>query len=84
MKARQVFGVLVRTFGLTLTLYGLYDGFYTVMRLIGIPTPYQVAPLTTAVVGCVFLLVGVMLTRWAEWVVRFAYGSEPAPALDSN
>ncbi len=75
MSGRNLFGVIVRTFGLFLILYGIYTVFYELVHFIGMPIQIHVPPRTALSFAGLYLVVGVVLIR-AEWVVRFAYGPE--------
>jgi hypothetical protein len=73
MKPRDAFGVVVRVFGLSVILYGIYGGPY----LLGVGRWANPAEFIFSVF---FLVLGLALTLGAEWVVRLAYGRDQ----DSN
>jgi hypothetical protein len=69
---RQIFGVIVRTFGLILVLWGIYCVSY-----IAVSSGFQLpasdySTMTLAVYGVLYLGAGVAMLK-GEWIVRFAY-----------
>jgi hypothetical protein len=77
LTARDLFGVIVRTFGLVMVLWGLYTLTYLVnVQAVNAPTRGQ--PVGSFLITSAFwLVVGFALLR-GEWLVRFAYGSRAA------
>ena len=74
---RQSFGVVVRTLGLLIALYGIYcQGFSAVETTMTLAARYN--PKAHAASGLAFLAFGILLLR-GEWIVRFAYGREGNP-----
>lgn len=73
LTARSLFGVVVRTIGLIMILWGLYTLTYLInVRAVNAPTAGQ--PVGSFLITAVFgLVVGLALLR-GEWLVRFAYG----------
>jgi hypothetical protein len=78
--ARDAFGVIVRTIGLALVLWGLYGCLAFLLTRV---TPSVILPtflgnyptVMHAAMAIVFIIAGVALLR-GEWLVRFAYGPE--------
>jgi hypothetical protein len=68
MKPRDAFGVVVRVFGLSLMVYGIYGGPY----LLGVGRSAIPAEF---IFSAFFLVLGLALILVAERVVRLAYGS---------
>jgi len=68
MSAPDVFGLVVRSIGLLMCLFGLW-------QIVGIRSPdksYQRADYVTALI--LFLIVGLALLAGADHIVRFSYG----------
>jgi hypothetical protein len=72
MTETQSFGVFVRSFGLILFIYGIYAGIYLLMNLSGIKMHYSV-PNSGAILSALWIVIGVVLMRNADPIVRFAY-----------
>lgn len=73
MTASEVFGVVVRTFGLILLLWAAYTAVYFVSVVVTeAPTNGQ-PPGSFLITGAYLLVAGVALLR-ADWLVRLAYG----------
>jgi hypothetical protein len=78
MKARNVFGLIVRTVGVFIILLGLwhlaaaiFETYLSSSRIVGYFFPYD--PLMSFLLGVPSLLVGVALLRFARQIVRFSY-----------
>ena len=71
---RQAFGVIVRTVGLLIPLYGIYTAFYGFSELAASLTGHY-TPHVYFIFGALYLVVGAALIR-GEWLVRFAYGRQ--------
>ena len=69
---RELFGVVVRTAGLILSLWGVYTFFYATAAVILRFNPSYANP-TTVLFGVGYLLAGLALLK-GEWVLNFAYG----------
>ena len=76
MQPRQLFGVIVRVGGLVLLIFAMADMVHAVAHLahLSIRSKYSAAGDLTA--ACFYFVVGILLIRGAEWIVRFAYGRE--------
>ena len=73
LTARDLFGVIVRTSGLIMTLWSLYTLTYLVnVKALNAPTGGQ--PVGSFVIIAAFWLVGGLLLLRGEWLVRFSYG----------
>jgi hypothetical protein len=73
--ARQVFGVIVRSTGLVLALYGLYLLLAAVTSKLGMATDLTLPEENYFVYGVFWMLVGASLIK-GGWLVRLAYGRE--------
>lgn len=76
MKPREVFGIIVRTIGLMLLLYGVYSVWS--LLFVATPTPVPIPNrLGLFILGALsivpYFVVGFILTRKAEWIVNFCY-----------
>lgn len=75
LTARDLFGVVVRTFGLVMMLWGLYTLTYLInVRAVNAPTAGQ--PEGSFLITAAFCLLGGVALLRGEWLVRFAYGRE--------
>jgi hypothetical protein len=72
----RVFGIIVRTIGLIVGLYGLYCLWYMLMRSFGMSTRANLPPTSAFMFGVFYLVLGVVILRKADWVVRFAYDQD--------
>jgi hypothetical protein len=73
IAGRDVFGVIVRTVGLLLTLWGVYVAVYLgVVQAFNAPTADQPKE-SLAAFAVLWIVLGIALVR-GEWLVRFAYG----------
>ena len=70
---RHVFGVIVRTVGLLLAVYGLYFLLIAVTGKIGLAYEGSVGPETYFVYAVFWIAVGAALLK-CGWLLRFAYG----------
>lgn len=69
---RELFGVVVRTVGLILCLWGVYSFFYATAAVLLRFNPGYANP-TTVLFGVAYLLAGLALLK-GDWIVNFAYG----------
>jgi hypothetical protein len=80
MKPAEIFGIVVRVFGLSLLFYALWYLVYGVSSIVGAVAgcaeSYQAAYFIS---GFFFLIVAVYLLRGAPQIVRFAYPPERKP-----
>jgi hypothetical protein len=73
MKARDIFGLVIRLVGLALLLYGLWYLTYAIADALGMhqETPGEMAAYFT--VGIPSALIGVFFLRCARHIVHFSY-----------
>lgn len=77
LTARDLFGVIVRTFGLMMVLWGLYTLTYLVnVQAVNAPTRGQ--PVGSFLISAAFWLVGGLVLLRGNWVVGFSYGRRAA------
>ena len=74
MRPRQLLGVIVRAGGLVLLFISANDLFHMVARPFGYPSKFPFA--VELVAAFYYFGTGYVLTRYAESIVRFAYGPE--------
>ena len=91
MTERNIFGAVVRITGFFLILYALYELQAEISGIIGVRAAGGTLDLgifTGAGSYCLFMAVhgilGIVLFRWGDLVVRFAYGSKINPGRCSN
>ena len=77
---RETFGIVVRVFGFLATFYGLYRACHAIARLIGLQTISNISGRSAAALAIFFLVIGLLVLRRADWIVRFSYGSSHNPA----
>lgn len=76
VTARDLFGVIVRVFGLLITVWGLYTVMYAgLMQMATLPSGGTSVG-DFLVFGGLLTGAGISLVR-GEWLVRFAYGRPP-------
>ena len=73
MKARDVFGIIIRVGGLTVTVLGLWYLVYAFAELFGLPeqTPGEMRAYFAG--GGPYTAVGLLVLRYARQIVRFSY-----------
>ena len=76
MKPRDVFGIIVRTAGLSLTIYALWYLAYGIAMMAGLPEEDQGNRPGYFVTGFLFLLMGLYFLRGAPGIFGFAYPAE--------
>ena len=80
MREKQSFGVFVRSFGLVVLVYGVYGIVHTGIELSGMKMRYPEPMPASILLSVQWLVIGIVLIRAADSIVRFAY---PTP-LNSN
>jgi hypothetical protein len=76
LKDRDLFGVIVRTFGLGMTIWGGYTATWLAHASVAKTSLGTHPPADYLIYAAFLLIVGVALLK-GEWVVRFAYGRPP-------
>jgi len=73
MKARDIFGIVIRTIGVAILLFGFWYLAFAVAQVGGMPqeTPGEMAAYFTS--GIPAVLIGVLFLRCARQIVRFSY-----------
>jgi hypothetical protein len=87
MDGRQLFGVIVRSVGLLITIWGLYSVLLAVVGLMLGGLPAHLFGVLRIVLPLVYVLVGLVIMTRADGVVVFAYGtggSKPSTGPKSN
>ena len=76
MEPRELFGVIVRTFGLSMAIYGLWYLVYGIAQAASMSEPtYPTGDFVIS--GALFTLVGGFLLLGGGVVVRIAYRNPP-------
>ena len=75
MVPQQSFGVTIRTVGLIILVYGLYDSLHTAIELAGGQTRIHEPYVAGIIFSLFWLTVGVVLLFAADAIARLAYGS---------
>ena len=76
MKPAQVFGIIVRLFGLSFFIYSLWYLVYGVATLLGLPEQHSGARVYCFINGVTFLVLSLYLLRGAPHILRFCYPDE--------
>jgi hypothetical protein len=76
MKARDIFGIVVRAFGLVLMLYGLWFLAFAIAQACGMPQEYPGEMAGYFVSGIPSFALGLIFLRCARQIVRFSYPGE--------
>jgi hypothetical protein len=77
MSEKQCFGVLVRALGVLVVLTGARQLWFVLTRF-EYPAEAFRYPLSQDVVyAFIVIVLGLIMTRWPQWIVRFAFGQEP-------
>ena len=73
MKARDIFGIVIRTFGVAILLFGFWYLAFAVAQACGMPqeTHGEMAAYFTS--GIPAVLLGILFLRCARQIVRFSY-----------
>jgi hypothetical protein len=74
MQPRQLLGVFVRAIGLALLFISFNYLLHLLAHLTGIPILSRLSAMEELWAGVYYFGTGFVLTRGAEWIVRFAYG----------
>ena len=72
MTPKAIFGLIVRTFGLSLLIYAVYTLFYCCCAVLRI-FESRLNPVAYLVTGTLFLIIGLYLLRGAPGLIRFSY-----------
>ncbi len=73
MKARDIFGIIVRTFGLSMTLYAAWYLIYGLATIAGLPEDAEGEMAAYFISGFFCLIVGLYLLKGAPLIMRFCY-----------
>jgi hypothetical protein len=73
MNSQELFGVVVRTIGLIIALYGVWYLAFAILRTLGAVSPGKYPPREHFLGGVLFILVGVSLLIGADAIVWIAY-----------
>ena len=76
MRPAQVFGVIVRVFGLALFIYSVWYMVYGVATVLGLPEQHSGYKAGFFISGVTFLLLSLYLLRGAPHILRFSYPEE--------
>lgn len=82
MTPCDIFGIIVRTFGLSLVIYAIWYLVYGIATMAGLPEEAPGYGVAFFISGGTYLTMGSYLLRGAPGVIRFAYpkqatGDEP-------
>jgi hypothetical protein len=80
MSPRDLLGIVVRTTGLAFILFGCFDLFHLVAKVLGLDAYYSQYSAGLTALGFVFWSVsGIVIIVFAKEIVRFGYWREPLP-----
>ena len=73
MTAKDALGVLIRTAGLLLMAFGLYDVFYSIVETAGFAPHSQIPATQHCFFGFGYFVAGVLIVKCANRLTDFAY-----------
>ena len=73
MTPKDIFGIIVRTFGLSLLIYAIWYLAYGVATVAGLPEDEPGYMIGYFITGGIYLLIGGYLLRGAPLLVRYSY-----------
>jgi hypothetical protein len=76
MKPSDMFGIVIRSFGLCLVLYAVWYLVYGVATSCGLPEDAPGYGISYYISGIVSLVLGLYLLRGATLLIKFAYPNE--------
>ncbi len=85
MNAPQIFGIVIRVYGLTITFYAVWYLVYGIATSLGLPEDMPGDEIGYFISGGTFLALGLYLLRGAPGLMRFSYPTskeEPTAAGD--
>jgi hypothetical protein len=76
LKPEDVLGLFIRVFGLMIAAYAFYSEFFAAIEVAGFtPSAHETAS-THALFGVLYLLIGVVIVKAADYIVKFSYGTK--------
>ena len=76
MTPSKIFGIIVRTFGLSLLIYAIWYLVYGIATIAGLPEDQPGYMIGYFLTGGVYLIIGLYLLRGAPFLIKFAYPPE--------
>ncbi len=73
MEPRDIFGIIIRTFGLSLFIYAIWYLVYGVATIAGLPEDAPGYLISYFITGGTYFVIGLYLLRGAPFLIRFAY-----------
>ncbi len=73
MTPSQIFGIIIRVFGLTMSIYAVWYLVYGIATSLGLPEDMPGYRIGYFISGGTFLVLGLYLLRGAPGLVRFSY-----------
>ena len=73
MEPRDIFGIIIRTFGLSLFIYAIWYLVYGVATIVGLPEDSPGYLISYFITGGTYFVIGLYLLRGAPFLIRFAY-----------
>ena len=83
MTERQLFGVVVRAFGLWSIVLGV-SAIHGVIQIFGVRTITNYDWQPAVAFGAFYLVAGIVLLRKSETIVEFAYPAQGSKPLDNS
>ncbi len=84
MRPAQVFGIIVRVFGLSLFIYSVWYLVYGFATLLGLPEAHSGYGIAYFISGVTFLVLSLYLLRGAPHILRFSYPNEGKSPIRPN
>jgi len=76
VKARDIFGLIVRLCGFALIAYGVVFIVFTLAKLVGLPSRTLYSTSEETVAAVIYIVTGIAFLLGAELLTRLAYGRE--------
>ena len=73
MKARDIFGIVIRTVGVVLLLFGFWYLQFAVAHAFGLPQERSDDMVSYFMMGVATVLLGIVALRFARQIVSFSY-----------
>jgi len=76
MTVKDIFGLIVRTMGLVMILFGLFDLAYVAAKLLGLPLPSRYPVSVDAISSAFYFIIGIAVILSATLITNLIYGRD--------
>jgi hypothetical protein len=77
LSEKQFFSVLVRALGVLVVLTGARQLWFVLTRFAYPASVFRYPVSQDVIYAFVVIVLGLIMMRWPQWIVRFAWGQEP-------